>query len=335
MSMKPFAYVRPDSLVKAQALLSASRRPKGGGFDLLDLMKKGLLAPEGLVDLGGCGGYGEIHALGGVGMLRVGGGVTLSALAASDLVAAWAPLLADAAGEAATPQVRNRATVAGNLLQRPRCAYFRDPFFPCRRRGGDACPAMEGEHVEGAIFDNSLCCAPHPSNLATALMAAESRVLVLQGVSKEGENVLRELPFDDLLAGPEEDGGSSSRLGDGEVLQAVEVPMAGRTKASAYVEVNHKQSFDWAAVSCAVVLRLGPTGTVSEARIVLGAVSPLPRRATAAEKALVGKAPDEAAAEAAAKAAVEGATPLRDNGYKVRLVRSVVKRAILRAAARA
>jgi xanthine dehydrogenase YagS FAD-binding subunit len=330
MSVRPFAWAKPASLTEAQPLLSATRRPKGGGFDLLDLMKKGVVAPEALVDLGACEGLRDIDLTEGR-ALRIGGGATLASIAMSETVRSYAPALAEAALEAATPQVRNRATLAGNVLQRSRCAYFRDPFFPCRVRGGDACPAMEGDHEEGAIFDNAVCCAPHASNLATALLAFGASLEILTGIEKN-EPLWRVAPIAEFFTSPTADPLGGARIAEGEILaRAILEPDGIR---SAYDEVNHRQSFDWAAAAAAVVLRLDSTGKVADARIALGAVSPIPRRATAAEKALVGRKPDAAAAEAAAKAATEGATPLRDNGHKVRLVRAVVKRAVLRAAER-
>ncbi len=329
MSMRPFSYVRPADAAQALPLLSATARPKGGGVDLVDLMKKGVASPATLVDLRDARELAEITS-GKHGEVYLGGGATLAAVAASDLVRRLAPALSDAAAEAATPQVRSVATVAGNLLQRPRCLYFRDPFFPCRKRGGDACPAQEGHHVEGAVFDNALCCAVHPSNLAVALMAVGGPVHLLAGVV-DGERVWRTPRIDTFFVGPDEDPLREARIEPGEILWRVETD--AQPAASAYVEINHRQSFDWAAVSAAVSLHLAG-GKMERARVALGAVAPVPLRSDAAEKALVGRAPDEAAARAAADAAVAGATPLRDNAYKVRLLRAAVRRAVLRAAER-
>jgi len=330
--MKPFAYVRPSTREEAQALLSKSARPKGGGMDLLDLAKNGVSTPGTMVDLGDVEDMKRI-ARGDHGELMVGGAVTLARIAASPETRELCPALADAAAEAATPQVRNVATLAGNILQRPRCAYFRDPFFPCRKRGGDACPSMEGDHREGAVFGNGICCAVHPSNLAAVLVAARAKLRILRGWDEEEKEPLWRVPAADegFFVAPEEDPLREARMDAGELLWDAIVPEA---RASAYVEVNQKVSFDWAAASCAAVLDVRD-GKVRECRIVLGAVAPVPLRVEAAETALRGKIPDARNAEAAAAAAVTGATPLRDNAHKVHLAKVVVKRAILKAAERA
>ena len=326
--MKPFAYARPKNEAETLSLLSPTARPKGGGVDLLDLAKGGVTSPSTLVDLGGLDRmYHGVEASGSE--VLVGGGVTLDFLSVED---AWdmCPMLADAALAAATPQIRNRATLAGNLLQRPRCPYFRDPFFDCLKRGGTTCPAMEGDHSEGAVFGNRKCCAVHPSNLAVALVAAGAVVHLTGGPDAKGVGRQREFPLLDLFVAPEEDPLREARIQVGELLMSVRVP---RFRASAYVEVDQKQSFDWASASAAVTLEL-EGDKVKSARVALGHVAPVPMLSEEAAKALVGKVPDEKAAEAAAEAAVKGATPLRDNAHKVQHLRVCVKRAVLRAAER-
>lgn len=328
--MKPFAYARPGTREEAQALLSAAARPKGGGFDLLDLAKNGVSTPGVLVDLAAVPEMGTTSK-GDHGEVGLGARMTLAALAADPEVAKACPVVADAAGEAATPLVRNTATLAGNLLQRPRCTYFRDPFFDCRKRGGTTCPALEGDHAEGAILGNGTCCAVHPSNLAAALLAAGASAQVLAGVDGKGEPRWRTVGVDPaFFVAPEEDPLREVRIAEGELILRFWVPPC---PASAYVEVNQKASFDWASAAAAVVLQL-EGGKVAGARVALGAVAPVPLLSEGAAKALLGKVPDERAAAAAAEAAVAGATPLRDNGHKVQHLRVCVKRAVLRAAAR-
>lgn len=334
--MKPFAVARPTTLAAAQALLSPTARPKAGGYDLLDLAKRGVSTPEVIVDLGRVGAPGSALdriAADAKGEVTLGARVTLAAIAASKDVVAHCPLLADAAAEAATPQVRNVATLGGNLLQRPRCAYFRDPFFDCLKRGGRSCPAKEGVHDEGAVFANAICCAPHASNLAVALSAAGAFVRVASGFAPNGDAIWRVAQvLDEFLVRPEADPVREARIEPGELLLDAHVPSA---RASAYVEVNQKQSFDWAAASCAAVLTVAD-GKIASASIVLGAVAPVPWRVPAVEKALVGVKTDDADAIAKAAAlAAEGATPLRDNAWKVRLVPVVVRRAVAKALERA
>lgn len=332
--MKAFAFARPVSVEQTLALLSATKRPKGGGFDLLDLAKRGVSTPEVLVDLsrvkGEGGGLLEWIA-GDHGEITMGARTTLATLASSKDVAERCPALADAAREAATPQVRAAATIAGNLLQRPRCAYFRDPFFDCLKRGGKTCPAMDGIHDEMAIFGNGKCCATHPSNLATALCAMRAEVLIAR--NDGGKVAWRSAEVGaDFFVTPEKDPSREADVAPGEVVWNVTVPAA---PVSAYVEINHKQSYDWAQVACCAVLDVFG-GKIRGARIVLGAVAPTPWRVEAAEQALTGKTTgDTAAVAAAAEAAVKGATPLRDNAHKVRLTKVVVRRAIEAALARA
>ena len=323
--MKPFSYVRPTTVADALKLLSATARPKGGGNDLLDLAKRGVSTPEVMVDL-----HGLAAALAPQDTRALAGSATLAEICgeASRLPDA----LKDAAREAATPQIRNTATLAGNLLQRPRCAYFRDPFFDCLKRGGTSCPAREGVHDEMAIFGNARCCATHPSNLATALLALDAQVGIVEGVKPDGSAKLRIVPIAGLLVAPEKDPLREFEIAPGELLAFVFFERA--SPVSAYVEVNQKQSYDWAAVACAVVLDVGGD-KIKDAWVALGAVAPVPLLAKGAADALRGKLlHDTAAWDAAAAAACEGATPLPRNGHKVRQLRTVVRRAIEAAAKR-
>jgi len=298
-------------------------------MDLLDLAKNGVSTPGTIVDLsripdlaGSPEGHGE-HFL--------SASMTLAAVAGSAEALRRYPALPDAAAEAATPQVRNRATVAGNLLQRPRCAYFRDPFFDCLKRGGKTCPSLEGNHEEGAVFGNGKCCAVHPSNLAVALAALGAQAALLCGKDDQGKPRWRWAALDEgFWIAPEENPVREARIETNELLTHV---MLDASPASAYAEVDWKRSFDWASASAAVALTLAE-GKVQDARVFLGFVAPVPLRSKAAEEALKGKAPDEAAAAAAGKAAAKGATPLPGNAHKVRHLEVAVKRAVLKAAAR-
>ncbi len=329
--MKPFAYARPKTLAEVHALISPTARPRGGGMDLLDLAKNRVSAPETLVNLSSVPDLGGMDVQEGVGV-GICCRVTLAEIASDPGVARWCPALAEAAAEAATPQVRAVATIAGNLLQRPRCVYFRDPFFDCLKRGGKTCPAKEGEHSEGAVFGNGACCAVHPSNIAVALLALGGDLTISLGVDPKTGPRTRVVPMDgSFFVAPGEDPLREARLEPGEILWMISVRAA---PASAYVEVDQKQSFDWASASASVALEM-EGGKVKAARVALGAVAPVPLLSEAAAKALVGKVPNEAAAKAAGEAAVEGATPLRDNGHKVQHLRVCVQRAVLKAAGRA
>ncbi|MCE9634942.1 MAG: FAD binding domain-containing protein [Planctomycetes bacterium] len=337
--MKPFSYARPTTAADVLKLLSPTARPKAGGNDLLDLAKRGVSTPATLVDLsrisvqeGGPRFDGVTVAEGG--QLEIGARVTLAQIAASADVLRIFPALADAAAAAATPQIRNVATLGGNLLQRPRCAYFRDPFFDCLKRGGTSCPARDGVHDEMAIFGNAKCCATHPSNLATALLAAPQAGLatITVEIGAKGGLVWRTVELSDgFFVRPEDDPLIEAAIAPGELLWAAFVPAA---PVSAYVEINQKQSYDWASVACAVVLDV-EGDKIADARIALGAVAPVPLLSEPAAAALRGKGlRDTAAWDAAAAAATQGATPLARNGHKVRQLRAVVRRAIEAAVAR-
>jgi xanthine dehydrogenase YagS FAD-binding subunit len=336
--MKSFSYARPATAAEALKLLSPTARPKAGGNDLLDLAKRGVSTPEVVVDLSRVGGQHPAPPIDGItvpegGQLEIGARVTLARIATSPDVLRIFPAIAEAALEAATPQIRNVATLGGNLLQRPRCAYFRDPFFDCLKRGGKSCPALTGVHDEMAIFGNGKCCATHPSNLATALLAAGAAVVTVNGVDAKGAPTWGTYELaEGFFVRPEDDPLREAALAPGELLWAAFIPAC---PVSAYVEVNQKQSYDWASVACAAVLNV-EGGKIADARIALGAVAPVPLLSEAAGAALAGKSVgDTAAWDKAAAAACEGATPLRDNRHKVRQLRTVVRRAIEAAAARA
>ncbi len=325
--MKNFDWITPATPEAAvQAAAQAGRAFLGGGTDLLPLMKSGLREPTGVVQLKGLTGMErlELTADG----ITIGASITLAALCTDTLVQRSLPAVFDAARHAATPLVRNRATVGGNLCQRPRCWYFRHPDYACSKKGGDTCYAIEGENKFHAIFDNTTCNIVHPSNLGPAFWAHDAVVVVL---GPKGE---RRIPVAEFWVRPEEDMRTEVALEPGELITSVSCkPLSGRS-GSAFEEVNEKQSYDWGLVACAARLTLDGD-KASDVRIVIGAVAPVPLRREAAEAVLNGKVPNEAAAWAAADAAIAGATPLRDNAYKVTMLRACVKNAILTAAARA
>ena len=248
-------------------------------------------------------------------MLRLGPLVTLATLSSDARIRKQAPALADAATAAATPQIRNAATLGGNLAQRPRCWYFRKEEFRCKRKGGTECFAIDGQNEMHAVFDNDLCPIVHPSATGTALTALGAS-LALKG--PEGE---RTVPIEEFFVRPETDVTRETVLRPGELIVEVRVP-AGRK--SGYVKLMEKQSFDWPLAEAAVTLGDDP-------RVVLGAAAPVPWRAKAAEALIRGKRVDEALAAQAAEAAVQGARPLQHNGYKVPLLQAAVRRALLAA----
>jgi xanthine dehydrogenase YagS FAD-binding subunit len=317
-----FEWTNARSIDDAIGQLSEKAIVKAGGIDLMDRLKEGLDAPSRLVNIRIISGLDYVKEESG--WLRIGPMTTLAAIAEHPLIRQRYTALADAALKAATPQIRNMATVGGNLLQRPRCWYFRSDQFHCLRKGGDRCFALDGENEYHAIFDNNVCAIVHPSAAACALTALGAKVEV------KGKNGTREIALDDLFVRPETDITREHVLKANELLTEIRVPAPSDATRSAYTKVGQKESFDWPLAEVAVVLERR-AGVVSRASIVLGAAAPAPWRATAAEKALAGKPLNEQIALEAAAAAIKGATPLSQNAYKIPIFEAVVRRTILAA----
>ena len=319
--MNRFEFARATSV--AEALSLVAEKPgsvlKAGGIDLLDHLKEHLMEPPRLVDLKSVPGMQDV-ALQPGGSLRIGPLVTLAHVAAQPGIRATHTALAQACGEAASPQIRNVATIGGNLLQRPRCWYYRLASYRCLKKGGDICFAVGGENRYHTIFGDGACNAPHPSNAAMALTALGTS-LVFQ--SSRGT---RTVPADQFFTIPDQDPRRENAGDPNEILTAINVPASPGVR-STYASVRQKAAFDWPLVSTAVALRV-EGGIVREARIILGAVATVPLRSAAAEQALVGRRLDDARAEASANAAVTGARPLSENGYKVELLRTLLRRTL-------
>ena len=300
---------------------------KAGGIDLLDLMKEGVAAPGRLVSLRTLPGLNEIKA-DPKGGFRIGSLVTLAQLDSHPGLRKNYTAVADAAGHSATPQIRNSATIGGNLLQRPRCWYFRNEQFVCLKKGGDTCFAREGEHQYHAIFNNSGCMIVHPSTAATALVAFGARLEIT------GPKGAREVALEEFLVSSADDPTRENLLQPNELITEVRLPTLGAGTRSAHIKQGEKESFDWPIADVAVVLEQSG-GRCTRASVVMGAAASVPLRAKEAEAALVGQAVNDGTARAAARAAVAGATPLEKNRYKVPVLEAVVRRTILQAAAAA
>ena len=318
--MKPFALIHARTLEDAAR---ESARPdtalKAGGVDLLDRMKEGLDSPKTVVSIAGVAGHDRIET-GPPG--RVGALATLATIADHPGLRKIYPALAEAAGGAATPQIRHMATLGGNLAQRPRCWYYRLEEFDCRKKGGEDCFALEGENRFHAIFDTDLlCCCVHPSATGTALLAYGAR---LETVSPKGK---RTLAIDDFFLRPTADATRENTLGPGEIIAAVTLPAPPAGSRAVYRKLKEKESFDWPIVETCVTLTLSG-GVVGQPRVVLGSVAPTPRRCLEAEKILAGARPSEDLVRRAAEAAVQGARPLGQNAFKVRLARVELERAL-------
>jgi len=302
---------------------------KAGGIDLLDLLKEGLLTPRRVVNLRTVPGLDAIAPTPDGG-LRIGANVTLARLAADPLVGARYRALADVAGASASPQIRHVATIAGNLLQRPRCWYFRSRDHHCVRKGGDVCFAFGGENQHHAIFDHAGCAIVHPSTSATALVAFNAKLELVNG-----DGGKRVVGLEEFFVLPLVDVHRENDLKAGEIVTAILLPAQSPTSRSVHIKQGELDSFDWPIADVAVTLDIAPDGTCQGAAIVLGAAAPTPHRAKAAEQTLRGKPIDEALARTAAHAALQGAAPLSKNAYKLPIFETLVRRAILAAARRA
>ncbi len=252
---------------------------------------------------------------------------TLAAIASHPLIASRYRALAQAAGGSASPQIRRVATIGGNLLQRPRCWYFRSAHHPCVRKGGTHCYAFSGENDYHAIFRHVGCAIVHPSTPATALVALRAHV-ELEG-AKGGR---RTVALEDFLLGPERDLHRENDLRPGELVTAIRLARMPAGSASFHLRQGELDSFDWPVADVAVVVQANE-GLCRAASIVLGAAAPVPYRAVAAERSLVGRAIDATSVEDAARAAVAGAAPLSRNAYKVPIFAALVRRALLAAEA--
>ncbi len=320
--MNRFEFARATTVQEALALLA--ERPgsvlKAGGIDLLDHLKEHLLEPPRLIDLKGITNLRTLSASPGA-ALKIGPLNTLAQVAANPAVRSAHAALAHACAEAASPQIRNVATLGGNLLQRPRCWYYRLASYPCLKKGGETCFAIAGENRYHAIFADGNCNAPHPSNAAVALLALEG------SFTFESPRGTRTIKAEQLLIIPDGDPRRENAREPDEILTAIEVP-TGPGRRSTYASVTERAGFDWPLVSTAIAVQLDGR-VVRTARIVLGAVGTVPRRSATAEAAIMGKRLDETTADAAGQAAVAQAQPLSDNGYKAKLLTTLLRRTLL------
>jgi xanthine dehydrogenase YagS FAD-binding subunit len=321
--VKAFAYVNPTNEKDAVAALSPQFEqtlPIGGGQDLLARMKDYVTQPDRVVNVKAALDSTVTPSNGG---LRIGAAVKMVDLAEHAQVAQMYPAISEAAIQVGTPQIRNQATVGGNLNQRPRCWYFRNEEFVCFKKGGTTCFSIAGENQFHAIFGGGPSFIVHPSSLAVPMTAYGATFRVL---GPQGERLV---PAAEYFTLPSKNVRVENVLAPNELLTHVMLPAPGTVKSGHY-EVRYKASHDWPIAFATVVLTMNGN-TVQSARVVMGAVAPIPWRSQAAEQALVGKTISEDTAAAAAEAALQGATPLSQNAYKIGVAKTAVKRAILRA----
>lgn len=297
-----------------------------GGTTVIDLMKLGALTPSRLVDLSPRRALATIDEDGDT--LRIGALVTMADVADHPVIATRYPLVRSALVQSASPQIRNMATLGGNLLQRTRCAYFRDSASPCnKRQPGSGCGAQGGDARGLAILGTSpACIANYPGDLAVALIAIDATV---QTETPDGTG--RSFPLAVLHRLPGTTPGMETTLSHGEVITSVTLP-PGDHRRSVYLKIRDRASYAFALASAAVSLTLTPAGTVNRAAIALGGLAAKPWRATSAERHLIGRRIDQDTALTAGSLAMDGAEATPDQRFKIALGQRTVARALLMAA---
>jgi xanthine dehydrogenase YagS FAD-binding subunit len=324
--MREFKIAEPRTLDELAALLAETQETTAlmaGGTDLIDELKSGVSTAGLVIDLQ------KVAGLNGIGAekdgLRIGAMTRVVDLAEDAAVARDYPSLKQAALSLATPQLRNVGTVGGNLCQRPRCWYYRDPQVVCRKKGGHNCFAFQGRNKYHGIFGGSGCFIVFPSDLAPALISLGAKVTV---GSAKGDKVV---PLEQFYALPDIDILRETVLEKGQFLKSVWVPAPKPGQRSAYVKLKERGTWDFALVSTAVS-GVVKDGVFAEISIVMGGVAPVPWRLKKAEDILRGKKAAEALVRQAADEALKDAAPLRENGYKADLVYAALKEAVLAAA---
>jgi xanthine dehydrogenase YagS FAD-binding subunit len=323
--MNPFTYSRAADADQAVSAISGKPLGKflGGGTNLIDLMKMGVETPNELVDINRLPLW-QIEELPDKG-LRIGALARNSDVAKHELIKTRYPVLSEALLSGASPQLRNMATVGGNLLQRTRCYYFCDPAFPAcnKRKPGSGCGALEGYNRIHAILGQSeQCIATQPSDMCVALAALDAVVRV------RGPKGEREIPFGDFHRLPGDTPERDTNLAPDELIIAVDLPAMSFAARSHYLKVRDRASYAFALVSVAAALDLGSSKKINHARVALGGVAHKPWRANAAEKKLIGQTANEKAFQAAAEAELASAKSYKYNSFKIELAKRTIVRAL-------
>ena len=323
--MNPFHYSRPTDVQQAVQMSSAASRFIAGGTNLLDLMKENISHPEHLIDITGL----PLHDIQETaeGGLRIGALVSNADLAWHPLIEQRYPLLSQAILAGASPQLRNMASTGGNLLQRTRCYYFYDATVPCNKREpGSGCPARSGlNRIHAILGASEQCVATHPSDMCVALAALAARVHV------EGRGGARVIEFADFHRLPGDAPQRDNQLADDELITAIELPADHLARHSHYLKIRDRASYAFALVSVAAALELDGDEII-DARLALGGVAHKPWRDRAVEALLIGRTVSRETFSAAADALLQDAEPLEHNGFKVKLARRAIIRALSDAA---
>ncbi|MGW6795290.1 FAD binding domain-containing protein [Streptomyces chartreusis] len=317
--MYPFAFAKASDTREALNAGRSGGRYIAGGTTLVDLMRETVERPEILVDISGLP-LREITVTE-RGGLRIGALVSMAEAAAHPKVRSLFPVVSEALEMSASAQLRNMATIGGNIMQRTRCTYFRDVTADCNKRDPQSgCSALQGFNRMHAILGTSdACVATHPSDVAVAFAALQADVHLL---GPDGE---RHIPITDFLLKPGDTPGHEHALRRGELITAVQIPALPRPLKSGYLKVRDRQSYEFALTSAAVALHLR-RGVIQEAKIAVGGVGTVPWRLPAVELHLIGERPSAALWAAAAEEAADGARPLRHNGFKIELLKRTVER---------
>ncbi len=328
--MNPFTYSRAADPQQAVNGVAANAQAKflGGGTNLVDLMKMGVETPAQLVDINRLP-LNKVEELPNNGGVRIGALVRNSDLAEHPLITSRYPMLSEALLSGASPQLRNLATTGGNLLQRTRCYYFYDPAFPmCNKRNpGSGCGALEGfNRIHAILGQSEECIATHPSDMCVA-MAALDAVVRVQGPKGE-----RTIPFADFHRLPGDTPNVETNLQPNELIMAVDLPVLPFMARSHYLKVRDRASYAFALVSVAAALEM-EGGKIKTARLALGGVAHKPWRASKAEKALAGQAPNEKSFQAAADSELAGAKGYKHNSFKIGLAKRAIAQALATVAA--
>jgi len=320
--MRDFTYLRATSIDAArQAAAQAGAVLLAGGTTVLDLAKCGVARPDQVIDITHLAGLGGIEiSNGGV---TIGALAKMAAVADDDNIRFQCPAVAESLSLAASPQLRNMATIAGNLLQRTRCSYFRDPgaFPACNKRNpGSGCSAIGGVTRNHAVLGTSeSCIASYPGDLAVALVAFDATVVL----------GAHHVPIEEFFLQPGVTPDKETMLQPGDIITAVTIPASAVARNSTYLKVRDRQSYEFAAASAAVGIELEADGkTVRDIRVALGGVATTPWRARAVEAALLGKVLDIETVEAASQRAMDDAVSQGDNHHKLKLAPRVIARAI-------
>ena len=324
--MKSFENIDPKSVKEAVSLLQKFQQQKknaavvGGGSEILQLMKDHVVTPDYIVNLKTIPGLNTIKEE--RGGFRIGGLTTLAEIEEHPMIRERLLILSEAAGEAASPQIRNAGTIAGNICQRPFCWYFRSANFNCLRKGGQVCYTVTGDGRFHAILGGGPSYIVHPSDTAPALVALDAQIKI---AGPSGERVM---PLEKFFVLPSVDFKRENILKPAEIVTEIFVPYPKSGSKGYYQKVRERLAWDHAIVSVAAVLQ-SSGGVARDSRVVLGGVAPIPWRAPKAEQFLRGKKIDEETSQKASEIALEEARPLKDNVYKVGMAKSLIQRALL------